>query len=236
MQVEDDTDLTWAAALSGVDEPRCRAIAAELRDDRSLFEHIAREHRAEGRPSYVEIDAPEELYTIARLLRPRHVVEVGVSSGVSSAYLLKALARNGAGTLHSIDLPSFPKNRRTGRSYSSWTLPPGRNPGWAIPDDLRDRWDLTLGDKADLIPYLAERLPRVEMFVYDVPHECGEAGREFRALDPKMAEGGVAIVDHGSSRTLCPGLRAWARRRASRAVGREGLGLFGARLGPRVSA
>jgi hypothetical protein len=41
-----------------------------------------------------------------RSLKPRVIVETGVASGLSSAHILRALAANGTGTLHSIDLPN----------------------------------------------------------------------------------------------------------------------------------
>ena len=48
-----------------------------------------------GRTYYAQFPAPLELCVTARILRPRHVVESGVSSGISTAHLLLALERNG---------------------------------------------------------------------------------------------------------------------------------------------
>ena len=160
MRAEVDPDPMWVESLSSRSgEASARAIA-EAQEEHDLFDHLARVHSREGRRSYIEIDAPLELHALTRLIRPTHVVEVGVSSGVSSAYLLNALAKNRYGVLHSVDLPSYPRsNRKTGRPpVYSWTLPPGRSSGWAVPRALCDRWDLRLGDKADLIPLLAREL------------------------------------------------------------------------------
>jgi hypothetical protein len=227
MEIEDQPDPAWVAALTGRTLGAAERALAEAAGDRRLFGYLARKHRQQGRASYIEIDAPLELHAIARLLRPKHVVEVGVSSGVSSAYLLAALARNGGGSLHSVDLPSHP--RRPGTSTSSWTLPPGCSSGWAVPPSLLPAWDLRLGDKADVIPRLARELPRVDLVVYDVPHNEADLVREFATLDPRMPAGSVAIVDHGPGGELCAALRGWARRRGSTATGRAGLGLYGMR-------
>ena len=234
MRPELDPDPAWVAALTGASRAESEAALAEARDAGGLFRHLARAHRAEGRRSYIEIDAPLELHAIARLARPRELVEVGVSSGVSSAYLLDALDRNGAGTLHSIDLPSRPRASRTGgrKGGSSWSLPPGRSSGWAIPRRLRPRWDLRLGDKADLLPLLAAELPAVDLLLYDVPHEDRDAGREFGLFADLLRPGGVVIADHGPGGGMCAGLRAWARRSRASPVRREGLGLFGFRRPP----
>lgn len=231
MHAELSSDPAWVSALTGCSPLRAQRLLTEAAGDRRLFAHLEREHRREGRSSYVEIDAPLELHAIVRALRPRQVLEVGVSSGVSTAYLLAALGRNGRGTLHSVDLPSHPRRSRTGRAtpQASWTLPPGRQPGWAVPSALRERWVLHLGDKRELLPQLAEELPRIDLFVYDVPHECTQSDREFRALDPRLSIGGVAIADHGPGGSLCPALARWAARTGGTPVRREGLGLFGFR-------
>jgi Methyltransferase domain len=231
MRSEDAPDPQWVADLTGVGLAPARAAIEEATGERPLFDHLAAQHAAEGRESYVEIDAPLELHALVRLLHPRHVLEVGVSSGVSSAYLLNALERNGEGTLHSIDLPSRPPRPRTGGgpTRSSWSLPPGRDSGWAVPFKLRRRWDLRLGDKSDGIPLLVEELPRIDLLVYDVPHEDRGTRREFRQLDARIPVGGVAIVDHGPSGELCTALASWARSWGSRPRRRVGLGLFGAR-------
>ncbi|MDE1837558.1 MAG: class I SAM-dependent methyltransferase [Euryarchaeota archaeon] len=176
-----------------------------------------------------------------RLLRPAHVVEVGVSSGVSSAYLLHALELNHRGTLHSVDLPSFPRRSRARGPPPrvSWSLPKGRSSGWAVPFTLRKRWDLRLGDKEVVLPLLARELPGVDLFVYDVPHDDATSELEFRRIDPLVPPGGVAIVDHGPGGGLCPALLSWARRRGSTPVGRRGLGLYGMRCtgrSPRTKA
>jgi hypothetical protein len=231
MQMESDPDGAWVAGLAGCAVDQAAALLREGERDRRLFGQISREHAKEGRPSYVEIDAPRELSALVRLTRPRHVVEVGVSSGVSSAYILDALDRNGSGTLHSVDLPSFPRPSAKGKvaSSGSWTLPAGRSTGWAIPFALRKRWDLRLGDKRDVLPLLAEELPEIDLFLYDVPHEDRSTFREFLSLDARVPSGAIAIADHGPSGDLCTALRRWARKRGGTPLRRSGLGLYGFR-------
>jgi hypothetical protein len=233
MQFESDPDPRWVAGLAGVSLDRAAGAVGEAAQERTLFRHLEHEHQAEGRHHYVEIDAPFEIYGVVRLIRPLHVVEVGVSSGISSAYILKALERNERGTLHSIDLPKPEVKRSGGPSLASWSIPTGRSSGWAVPFRLRGRWDLRLGDKRNVIPLLADELPRVDLFLYDVPHNDVRDWPEFQAVDRRMRRGGVAIADHGPGGELCAALRRWARQRSATPVGRQGLGLFGFRVGPR---
>lgn len=234
MQPEIDPDPEWVAALSGAPLEAATAAIEEARQQQRLFGEITNAQREVGRRSYVEIDAPLELHALVRILHPRHVVEVGVSSGVSTAYLLNALALNGHGVLHSVDLPSYPRASRVGRPppQVSWTLPPGRRSGWAIPSRLRRPWDLRLGDKAVEIPRLVQQLASIDFFLYDVPHADPDALREFRLVDSRFDAGGVAIADHGPGGGRCPALAAWGRRRRVGCARRSGLGLFGIRVPP----
>jgi len=229
MKVETDPDVTWVAALAGVSDARALRAVTEAQSERTLFRHLGRMHRLGGRSSYIEIDAPLELYALVRLLRPTHVIEVGVSSGVSSAYLLRAMDRAGRGTLHSVDLPKLDARGSASRGNPSWSLPPGRSSGWAVPFPLRKRWDLRLGDKKDVLPLLAEERPSVGLFVYDVPHSEAQAAKDFAAVDAVLRNGGVAIADHGPGGGLCAPLRRWAAARGGRATRRRDLGLFGFR-------
>jgi len=231
LQPERDPDVPWVQELSGHPRGECEAAIAEAQGERRLFQYISREHASEGRDSYVEIDAPLELHALTRLLRPLHVVEVGVSSGVSSAYILNALEKNGRGTLHSIDLPaqSRPPRNPGKPPRMSWSLPPGRSSGWAVPFLLKKRWDLRLGDKAAVLPLLAKELPRVDFFVYDVPHRDPVTRVELRDFDPLFPPGAVVLVDHGPGGEMCSALRGWGRTVGARPVGRSNLGLYGVR-------
>ncbi|MCI4367213.1 MAG: class I SAM-dependent methyltransferase [Thermoplasmata archaeon] len=231
MREEAAPDPRWVSALTGRPLAVCREAIEEARDQRRLFSHLAREHDREGRDSYVEIDAPLELHALVRLLHPEHVVEVGVSSGVSSAYLLNALEKNRSGTLHSIDRPSTPRRRSNVRAAPriSWSLPEGRSSGWAVPAPLRRRWDLRIGDKAEVLPLLARQLPRFDLVLYDVPHDESAVRGELEALDPRIPPGGVVIVDHGPGGGPCAALRRWARAHGTLPVRRQPLGLYAAR-------
>ncbi|MCI4317701.1 MAG: hypothetical protein L3J96_04115, partial [Thermoplasmata archaeon] len=74
MQRETDADPVWVARLARCSLNRSTDALREAAEETSLFRSLAREHAKERRPSYVEIDAPLELYALVRLLRPQHVV------------------------------------------------------------------------------------------------------------------------------------------------------------------
>src|SRR5207247_6539200 len=119
------------------------------------------------------------LYAVLRRLQPRVAVETGVANGFSTAFSLLALHANRIGHLHSIDLP-----REVGREYEPGTfyeggegragIPPGSEPGWLIPPELKERWTLILGRSQEELPRLLERLGTIDAFMHDSEHsfEC----------------------------------------------------------------
>jgi hypothetical protein len=139
------------------------------------------------------------LYALVRALGPRVAVETGVCNGFSTAFLLLALERNGAGDLHSIDLPEV-----AGADYEPGTfwegkqgaaIPPGKEAGWMIPDELRPRWHLVLGRSQEELPPLLDRLGTIDLFVHDSEHSYECMHFEFETAWPALGEGGVLVAD-----------------------------------------
>jgi predicted O-methyltransferase YrrM len=122
----------------------------------------------------------EALYLLVRSARPRTIVETGVLYGASSAHLLAALARNGQGTLHSIEI--------------------GRQP-WEpahehfVPDELRARWSLIIGDSRRELAALMERCSPVDMFYHDSLHTYDHMNWEFGTALPRLAPRGILASD-----------------------------------------
>lgn len=132
------------------------------------------------------------LYLLVRATRPRVVVETGVHNGMSSAFMLLAMADNGEGRLHSIDLPPDPRILAQGTN----PLPEGKAPGWLIPSALRARHSLRLGPAEELLPrVLAEERP-LSLFLHDSDHAYShmmfEMGLAWRYLQP----GAWMVVDN----------------------------------------
>jgi predicted O-methyltransferase YrrM len=122
----------------------------------------------------------EALYLLARAARPRTIVETGVLYGASSAHLLAALARNGEGTLYSIEI--------------------GRRPGEPahehfVPDEMRDRWRLVIGDSRRELPGLMERCAPVDMFYHDSLHTYEHMVWEFGTALPHLGIGALLASD-----------------------------------------
>ena len=117
-------DRQWAMAISGKSAEEVSIYLQEAETDRGLRDEINRAGRGLGRTEFVQIDAPFELYALTRLLKPDHIVEVGVSAGISSAYFLSALSA----TEEALSTPStFQKNSQERSSLPRRTMS-GRYP------------------------------------------------------------------------------------------------------------
>jgi hypothetical protein len=202
------------------------AYAREVRTS-GLMEHLfdkAREHAAEvggtghslGAIGYTE---GVYLYAVMRHLPAEVAVETGVANGFSTAFSLLALERNGGGRLHSIDLP-----REVGREYEEGAfyegegragIPPGAEPGWLIPAELKERWTLTLGRTQDELPPLLDRLDTIDSFMHDSEHSFECMWFEFNEAWPHLRTGGVLLSDDVNSTQAFP---RFAREQGRRPV------------------
>jgi len=143
------------------------------------------------------------LYAVLRKVRPEVAVETGVANGFSTAFSLLALRTNGTGHLHSIDLP-----REVGREYDPGTfyegegragIPPGSEPGWLIPRELKERWTLIFGRSQEELPPLLERLGTIDSFMHDSEHSFDCMWFEFNAAWPRLRPRGVLVSDDVNS-------------------------------------
>lgn len=144
------------------------------------------------------------LYAVTRALGARSVVETGTANGVSSTFLLAALERNGGGRLVSIDLPFGDAGDGALRpfiagtaidTYDSSPVPPGKEAGWIVPEALRGRWDLRLGDARDLLPAALTELGTIDLFFHDSLHSEEHMLFELSEAWPYLRPGGVVVAD-----------------------------------------
>ncbi|MGA8302101.1 MAG: class I SAM-dependent methyltransferase [Thermoplasmata archaeon] len=186
----------WLSRLTGASPAEIEEVLAEAGDLVPVEKEIRAAHLAAGRSIYAQIRSPFELYALVRLDRPDHVVEAGVSSGVSSAQFLLALAKNRHGRLHSIDWPTFQRGPKLGRNESAVSIPPGRSSGWSVPKRLARRWDLRIGRSQDVLPKLTHELPSIGLFLHDDLHTATHLAFELSTVRPKLTPGAVVLADN----------------------------------------
>ena len=152
--------------------------------------------RITGRDGY---DEGVRLYAVVRRVKPQAVVETGVCNGVSTAFLLLALERNGGGRLFSIDFPEFAGERYEEGVFwegkGGAVIPEGKEPGWMIPESLRGPWELRLGRSQDELPPLLEQLGTIDFFLHDSEHSDECMTFEFTHAFDALRTGGVLAAD-----------------------------------------
>jgi hypothetical protein len=178
-----EAEARFAASLTGRNESEVEKAFVELDADREFVGGLKESYATVRVGHELHIGRFHVLYALVRLIRPKVILETGVHDGLSSAVMLRALDRNADGYLVSIDLPST-------------DLPadaPG--PGWLVPDNLRARWQLHLGDARDLLPPLAIEHAPIGLFFHDSDHSQEHQEFEFRTVKPHMVDHGVVMSD-----------------------------------------
>jgi predicted O-methyltransferase YrrM len=121
-------------------------------------------------------------YAVCRATRPSTALEAGVAYGVTTAFVLKALAENGRGHLHSIDRPP-------------WAPEAERFVGYFVPRDLSERWTLHAGTTKRVLPRLLPELRTVDLLMRDSLYTYPTVLRELRAVTPFLSPGAVVLSD-----------------------------------------
>lgn len=129
------------------------------------------------------------IYFILRCMKPDVVVESGVSHGASSWNILNALHKNNKGMLYSVDLP----DKDGIRLYNVENF--RKEIGWVVPDALRSRWHLELGDAKQLLPALLQRLGSIDVFFHDSDHSYEFMKFEYQTAYPHLKKGGLLLSD-----------------------------------------
>ncbi len=180
-----EEERRFCVGLAGASPEAVAAAFAEIDNDSAFGRELAGRYRAFRPDSPVALNLGRFAvwYVLARLLRPRVVLETGVHDGLSSAVILRAMERNGAGGLISIDLPSV-------------DLPPGAGrPGWLVPEHLRWRWALHLGNARKLLPRLAAANAPLDFFIHDSDHSRAFQQFEYETAIVHLARPGLLLSD-----------------------------------------
>jgi predicted O-methyltransferase YrrM len=183
-------------------EIRASGLFATLRDAERWFDRNVHGRSLTGKAVRVGGLTPERgsrLYALVRTVRPDVAVETGVCNGFSTAFILLALEKNRVGKLHSIDMPEiagqdYPPGTFAGNKGGA-VVPPGKEPGWVVPDELRARWELRLGRTHDELPTLLAELGSIGLFLHDSDHSYENMMFEFSEAFPALDDGGVLIAD-----------------------------------------
>jgi Methyltransferase domain len=129
------------------------------------------------------------LYVLVRAVRPRWLIETGISAGYSSRFLLEALEKNGGeGRLDSIGIARFALGNI---SDSDRQRVVDRPIGWLVPPHLEARWERHVGRSEEILPaLLAGRPPELDLFLHDSLHDYATMHFEYDAVWSHVRPGG----------------------------------------------
>lgn len=185
--VSEDECVDFVLPLTNVSADRVRTYYREVVDDEPFRNDLkAALDRTDARPTELVPNWRDVLYALVRATRPDTVVETGVYDGLSASYMLRALAKNDHGTLISIDIED------------TEILPsdiPDVEPGWLVPDSLRTRWDLHLGDARNLLPAVVAETT-IDIFLHDSNHDTDHMAFEFETAADGMEPGSILLADN----------------------------------------
>lgn len=147
------------------------------------------------------------LYALIRDRKPETVVATGVYSGVATASMLLALAKNDRGTLYSVDASSelsddgavtafYERGRPSCAERRSHELPPEKDAGWIVPDSLRDRWVLRSGRSQRVLPELVDDVSEIDVFYHDSELSTSGMLFEFEFAWNRLRDGGILLSPH----------------------------------------
>jgi predicted O-methyltransferase YrrM len=71
----------------------------------------------------------------------------------------------------------------------------GWGPGWLVPDMLKKRWHLILGDSRKILPRLLRDLGQIDMFLHDCLHTYDHMIFEYSVVWKHLAHEGILASD-----------------------------------------
>jgi predicted O-methyltransferase YrrM len=204
-QGEEVADDSWNKVLAeALVEASSVPGAAQVFERRSFIENymveLGRRYNAYYVAGWVNLVDALFLYWLVRQVKPNKVLQCGACNGLSSSFMMLALAKNGpAGTLSIIDMPPVfdptdPDWTEEGTAHGV-CIPEGKTTAWMVPDIYRDRLDIWTGDAKDLLPKMVNEIEKIDFFYHDSDHTYRHMMFEFQEAKRKLTKGGVIVAD-----------------------------------------
>lgn len=147
-------------------------------------------------PAHLGKEKGRKLYSLIREEKPELMVETGVSNGLSTFIILKALEINDKGKLFSVDLPAIVGSEDISKDRTSAVIVPEKRPGWIVPEELKDRWELTIGNTFYETPKILEKIGTIDIFLHDSDHSYQGMMFEFSLAWEHLKDNGLLLADN----------------------------------------
>lgn len=204
-QGETVPDEVWDEILvETLEEAKTVSGAEELLERRDFVQRYVEElqskYNARYEPGWVNLNDALFLYWLVRHQNPRVIVQTGVCNGLSSAFMVLALAKNQAqGKIYAVDLAQVfdstdPYWTTRDRCYGV-VIPTGKSSGWLVPDCHQSHFSVSQGDAKRLLPELVDKLDSIDLFYHDSDHTYDHMMFEFREVKRRLKPGGLVVAD-----------------------------------------
>jgi predicted O-methyltransferase YrrM len=155
---------------------------------RDVFDTLAARGVTAGPMSYLgwndgDPEFVRAIWCLVRHLGAQRVVETGVAHGVTSRFVLEALARNGGGHLWSIDLPP------PAHPELHWHI------GIAVDPHSREHWTYVAGSSRRRLSPLLKKVGTIDLFIHDSAHSESNVLFEMNHGWAALRPGGAIVVD-----------------------------------------
>lgn len=153
----------------------------ELENDGQLRDHVARTtagsrfaHKADTQARFHKRLG---WYALARMLKPRVIVETGVDKGLGAVVLCAALRRN--------------RSEGWAGRYFGTDLNP--DAGYLLCGEYRKFGEILYGDSLESLRSMREP---IDLFINDSDHSAAYEAAEYEAVHPLLSEDGVIVGDN----------------------------------------
>jgi predicted O-methyltransferase YrrM len=185
-----DLNLAYCASaleiISGVSQTKIEAYFQELLTDQEIQDHVRNLLRAN--PSIQNADERSTFgrrvvwYALARILRPRTIVETGVDKGIGSLVLCAALRRNAA-------------EGAPGKYFGTDINPQA---GYLLCGKYADVGQILYGDS---LASLRNFQGSIDLFINDSDHSADYETQEYEVIREKMSPQGIVLGDNAHCNT-----------------------------------
>lgn len=129
------------------------------------------------------LDMARGLWCLVRHLKPRTIVEAGVGLGVTSRFVLEALAMNRSGHLYSVAPPDGDPLART-------------RLGLAVEPRIAHCWSLIVDTTKRALPGLLPRVGLVDLYIHDTKSTGNAMRYEIDMAWASLKPGGALVIGH----------------------------------------
>jgi predicted O-methyltransferase YrrM len=172
------------SCMTGVPKETVFAHMKEGNEDQSLRDHVARHTKSSVQR--VRADATCRFgrrlgaYAIARVMKPRVVVETGVDKGLGSVLLAAALLRN--------------RNEGFDGQYYGIDINP--RAGWLLHPPYDAAGKILYGDSVSILEKIEAP---IDLFITDSDRSTVHEAEEYRVVQPKLGKGGIIVGNYSDS-------------------------------------